>query len=69
MALYTVYRYVLIQSEIEADSPSQALEAEESLPLEGDIKSPGALAFSWALSDCMGAWVNDENDKTVLEEY
>lgn len=69
MAKYTVYRYVLIQSEIEAENPEQALEIEESLPLSGDLTSEGALDFSWQLSDCMGAWVNDENDKTVLEDY
>lgn len=69
MPKYTVYRYVLIQSEIEADNPEQALKVEESLPLSGDLDSTGALSFSWELSDCMGAWVNDGNDKTVLENY
>ena len=69
MAKYTVYRYVLIQSEIEADDAEQALRVEESLPLSGDLDSTSALSFSWELSDCMGAWVNDENDNTVLEDY
>jgi len=67
MAKYTVTRYVLIQSEIEADNPEQALEVEESLPLSGDLTSEGALDFSWQLSDAMGSWVCDEQGAVVLE--
>ena len=69
MAKYTVTRYVLINSEIEADNPEQALEVEESLPLSGDLDSTGALSFSWQLSDAMGSWVCDEQGAVVLEEY
>ena len=67
MAKYTVTRYVLINSEIEADNPEQALEVEESLPLSGDLDSTGALSFSWQLSDAMGSWVCDEQGAVVLE--
>lgn len=69
MAKYTVTRYVLIESIIEADSAEKALSIEEGLPLSGDLTSAGALGFSWQLSDAMGSWVCDEQGAVVLEEY
>jgi hypothetical protein len=67
MAKFTVTRYVLIESEVEADSAEDALTIEENLPLTGDLTSEGALNFSWALSDAMGSWVCDEAGAVVLE--
>lgn len=69
MAKYTVTRYLLIESIIEADSAEKALRIEEGLPLSGDLTSKEALDFSWQLSDAMGAWVSDEQGAVVLEEY
>ena len=67
MAKFTVTRYVLIHSEIEADSAEDALTIEENLPLTGDLNSEGVLDFSWQLSDAMGSWVCDEAGTVVLE--
>ena len=67
MAKFTVTRYVLIESVVEADSAEDALTIEENLPLTGDLTSEGALNFSWALSDAMGSWVCDEAGAVVLE--
>jgi hypothetical protein len=69
MAKFTVTRYVLIESEIEADSAEDALAIEENLPLTGDLNSAGALDFSWQLSDAMGYWVSDDQDNVILENY
>lgn len=69
MAKYTVTRYLLIESIIEADSAEEALSIEEDLPLSGDLTSEGALDFGWQLSDAMGSWVSDEQGKVILENY
>jgi hypothetical protein len=69
MAKFTVSRYVLIDTEVEADSAEEALSIEEDLPLTGDLNSEGALNFSWAVSDAMGSWVSDEDGEVILENY
>jgi hypothetical protein len=69
MAKFTVLRYLLIETEVEADSAEDALSIEENLPLTGDLNSEGALNFSWALSDAMGSWVCDEDGAVILENY
>jgi hypothetical protein len=69
MAKFTVLRYLLIETEVEADSAEEALSIEEDLPLTGDLNSEGALNFSWALSDAMGSWVCDDQDNVILENY
>lgn len=69
MPKYTVTRYLLIESEVEADTPEDALRIEEGLQIVGDLDSPDALGFSWSYSDAMGEWVCDESGEVVFENY
>lgn len=69
MPKYTVRRYLLVSTTVEADTPENALRIEEGLPITGDLESPDALEFSWQYSDAIGELVFDENDNVVLENY
>lgn len=69
MPKFTVSRYLVVNTTVEADTPEDALRIEEGLQIAGDLECPDALEFSWFYSDAMGEEVRDENDNTVLENY
>lgn len=69
MSIFTVQRYICIETQVEADSAEDALQIEGDLDITGNLTSEGALAFSWWLSDAIGATVTDSAGETVLEAY
>lgn len=69
MAKFTVSRYLLVQTVVEADDAEEALRKEEGLQIVGDLESPDALEFSWFYSDAMGEEVRDEAGDIVLENW
>lgn len=69
MAKFTVSRYLLVQTVVEAEDAEEALRKEEGLQIAGDLECPDALEFSWFYSDAMGEEVRDEAGELVLENW
>lgn len=69
MPKFTVNRYLLVSTEVEAENAEEALRLEEGLQIAGDLECPDALSFSWCYSDAMGEEVRDEADNIVLENW
>jgi hypothetical protein len=63
---YTINRYLVVTTEVEADTPEQALEIEWSTETKVTLESEAGLNTTYWWSD-NEAWVDDENGETVLE--
>ena len=67
MAKFEVSRYLVVTTEVEADTAEQALEIEQNLKTEVHIENlQSAIQPTYWWSE-NSAWVDDENGDTVLE--
>lgn len=66
MAKFTVSRYLVVTTEVEADTAEDAQALEEMTATEVEIKSAAGYPVSFWWSD-NSAWVDDENGETVWE--
>jgi hypothetical protein len=66
MAKFTVSRYVVVTTEIEAETPEQALALECQTDTKVELTSEAGFNTTYWWSE-NGAWVDDEDGDTVLE--
>ena len=68
MAKFEVNRYMVVTTEVEADTAEQALEIEQNLNTEVHIENlQSAIQPTYWWSE-NSAWVDDEDGETVLED-
>jgi hypothetical protein len=68
MAKFEVNRYMVVTTQVEAETAEEALWIEESLETKvmiDNIDSPLKTTYWWSDNS---PWVDDENGETVLED-